>query len=203
MFISGFIKHHDTAIIQIVGNRCPFVILYHLPTIPIAPDALNHHQRLSVAFGKQFFPLVVVLDGHPGQFHLFDISRKGSLLATRLPVRLIFVGYHLVRLSPVSQPEVQPSKFLFQPVATVKFIVGIIRPVFVYHIAYKRIIGRRLYAKSPAPMHPPNPHSPAFYLIHSAKIRLSKQKNKLLFEYFLKKPRVVMTRGSLFHSASD
>jgi hypothetical protein len=86
-----------------------------------------------------------------------------------MPIALITVDKHRLGLRKISQAEIQAPQFPDKPIIALKLFVGIIRPMLVYHISDKRIIGGRLDTKSSAPMNTTQPHKTALQLIHHCK----------------------------------
>ena len=168
MLIAFGIEQYDAAIVEVEGGSHALIADHRGPLLWISPDTLNDDDRLLAGLGQQLGPqrLVFYLDAR--HFHNVYLAFKHGLPTSCLPVALIGVGEHCLRLSPVGEPEVEASQFLGQPVVIAKLLIGIIGPVLIDYAAYEVEVGGRLNAESLTVGNTAQPYEPASELRHAS-----------------------------------
>ena len=110
MFETLGVTKHDATIVEIEGGAHPWIGLDGFPLLPMAINALDDNDRLLVNMFEELQKEVMLFDGDTSQFY-WECGMRNDVgrVATSLKPMLIVVGQYHARLSPVGQPEVEPS----------------------------------------------------------------------------------------------
>ena len=60
MFVTLGIEEHDTAIVEVEGGAGARVVLYSVPSLPVAPDTFYNDDRLLIAMGIELLQLCIL-----------------------------------------------------------------------------------------------------------------------------------------------
>ena len=70
MFVALDIEEHDATIVEVEGGACTRVMLYGMPNMPVAPNALYNDNGLLIAVGVELFKLCILFYLDTSQFYV-------------------------------------------------------------------------------------------------------------------------------------
>ena len=69
MFVALSIEEYNATIVKVEGGACTRVVLDCVPSLPVAPKALNNDDGLLIAVGVELLKLLMLLYLDTSQFY--------------------------------------------------------------------------------------------------------------------------------------